>query len=415
MLRTERKLKILLVVDGFVANGGEFYESVPAIAAALARNGASVMLATREGAASALFDRHPETLRGGIHVMTFQSSFMESANFSWKMLLGLGRLVRAADVVYLHGQGSFPFWWAGRCAMHAHRMLVVRPDCGGGSSTERESTSAEGPVSSRDGKLFRNAEAIHVSSDAERKWVLGIPGMEDRGDRVFIVRNGVSVPASCGVGEAEAKRTNGMSGGRSGTRTLLYLGRISPEKGLDNLLEALWIHVGVEASGASDAGPAATEGVRLVICGPDEAGTRSELEKKTVELGISKIVEFREPVHGDEKWKLIESADCVVLPSPHEYYGLAVAEALACGKPAICTQGTPWDMLNEGVPGAEGAEKGRMGWWTPPGAAGLASAIGEFRACSDEDLEDMGCRGRIYAWRELSWDKAAASILRHMV
>jgi glycosyltransferase involved in cell wall biosynthesis len=415
MLRTERKLKILLVVDGFVSDGGEFYESVPAIAAALVRNGAYVLLATREGAATAVFDHFSETTHGGVHVVKFRPSFMESAKFSWKMLLGLGRLIRAADVVYLHGQGSFPLWWAGRCAKRAHRMLVFRPNCSDNSFTNGDSSNDEGPVSNRDDELFHNADAIHVSSDAEREWVLRIPGMIDLGDRIFIVRNGVSVPATCGAGAAEAKRTDGMPGGRSGTRTLLYLGRISPEKGLDNLLEALWIHVGVEASGASDAGSASEGGARLVICGPDEAGTRLELEKKAAELGIAKLVEFREPVHGDEKWKLIESSDCVVLPSPHEYYGLAVAEALACGKPAICTQGTPWDMLNDGAPGAEGAEKGRMGWWTPSGAAGLASAIGEFCACSDEDLEDMGCRGRIYAWRELSWDKAAASILRHMV
>ena len=414
MLRTERKLKILLVVDGMQAGGGEFSESALAIAAALARNGASVMLATREDPAAPVSDGMAEAFRAGVHIVKFRPSFMESAKFSWKMLLGLGRLVRAADVVYIHGQGSFPSWWAGRCAMRAHRMLVVRPDCGGGSPA-KEPAQGEGPLSGRDVELVLRADAVHVSSDAECEWVLRIPGMAERRDRIFTVRNGVSVPASCSVGEAEARRSGGAMRGRARPRTLLYLGRISPTKGLDSLLEALWIHIGVQSSGASGAGAAATEGVRLVICGPDEAGTRAALERQASELGIAEIVDFREPVRGDGKWKLIESSDCIVLPSPHAYFGQAVAEALACGKPAICTQGTPWNMLNDGVPGAEGAEKGRMGWWTPPGAAGLASAIGEFCTCTDEDLEDMGCRGRIYAWRELSWDKTATSILHNMV
>ena len=33
---------------------------------------------------------------------------------------------------------------------------------------------------------------------------------------------------------------------------------------------------------------------------------------------------------------------------------------------------------------------------------------------ADEDLDAMGCHGRIYAWRELSWDKTAAAILREI-
>ena len=47
MLRSARKIKILCVVAGLPANGGGFSEVVPALSAALARNGAEVTIATR--------------------------------------------------------------------------------------------------------------------------------------------------------------------------------------------------------------------------------------------------------------------------------------------------------------------------------------------------------------------------------
>ena len=178
-------------------------------------------------------------------------------------------------------------------------------------------------------------------------------------------------------------------------------------KGLDLLLEALWIHKGVRGSGEG-AKVTGIRDARLILCGPDEDGTRAALEKQVAELGLADSVVFNEPVHGDAKWRLIESADCVVLPSRSENFGLVVAEALACGKPAIATHGAPWQVL-ENAPG-----EGRLGWWVETSSAGLATAIGALCTCSDEDLDDMGCHGRIYAWRELSWDKAAAAILREI-
>ena len=403
MLRSARKIKILCVVAGLPKDGGGFSEVVPALSAALVRNGASVTLATRAGAD--ISEAALEAATQGVRLVRFRPSFPNRLYFSWQMLFGLGRLVRKADVVYLHGHWTFPIWWAGYSALRHRKMLMMRPAGSLNPIQLAHSAWAKKLASHFDYPLLRHADAIHVTSEEERNWTLQVPGMKSRADRTFVVRHGVAVSGT--LQPSNPSTLQHFNHNPLRPRTLLYLGRLHPMKGLDLLLEALRIHKGVCESGKTTT----TKGfrdARLILCGPDEEGTRAALEKQAAELGIADSVVFHEPVHGDTKWCLVESADCVVLPSRSENFGLVVAEALACGKPAIATHGAPWQVL-ENAPG-----EGRLGWWVETSSAGLASAIGALCACSDEDLENIGCHGRIYASRELSWDKAASAILREL-
>ena len=403
MLRSARKIKILCVVAGLPANGGGFSEVVPALTAALARNGAEVTIATRRD--GPLSEAAEKAAEAGVRIVAFRPSFPQRLYFSWQMLFGLGRLVREADVVYITGQWTFPVWWAAWRALRSHRTLVMCPSGSLNPVQLAHSARLKRLASHFDFPLLRHADAIHVTSEEERGWTLRVPGMDAQADRIFYVHLGVDVPEN--IRPSNSSTIQPVNSSPSKPRTLLYLGRLHPLKGLDLLVEALWIHKGVRGSGqAADA--SGIRDARIILCGPDEEGTRAALEKQVAELGLTDSVVFHEPVHGKDKWRLIESADCVVLPSRSENYGLTVAEALACGKPAIATHGAPWQVL-ENAPG-----EGRLGWWVETSSAGLATAIGALCACSDEDLEDMGCHGRIYAWRELSWDKAAAAILREI-
>ncbi len=403
MLRSARKINILCVVAGLPANGGGFSEVVPALSAALVRNGAEVTIATRRD--GPLSEAAEKAAAAGVRIVAFRPSFPQHLYFSWQMLFGLGRLVREADVVYITGQWTFPVWWAAWRAIRSHRTLVMCPSGSLNPVQLAHSARLKRLASHFDFPLLRHADAIHVTSEEERGWTLQVPGMEARADRIFYVHLGVDVPET--IQPSTSSTAQSSNSGAARPRTLLYLGRLHPMKGLDLLLEALWIHKGIRGSGqAGDA--SGIRDAKLILCGPDEEGTRAALEKQVAELGLADSVVFHEPVHGNAKWRLIESVDCVVLPSRNEDYGLVVAEALACGKPAIATHGAPWQVL-ENAPG-----EGRLGWWVETTSAGLATAIGALCSCSDEDLDDMGCHGRIYAWRELSWDKAAAAILREI-
>jgi glycosyltransferase involved in cell wall biosynthesis len=55
----------------------------------------------------------------------------------------------------------------------------------------------------------------------------------------------------------------------------------------------------------------------------------------------------------------------------------------------------------------------RCGWWVEPGVPGIASALTQALACSREELNAMGQRGRQwvaerYAWAKIGADAALA-------
>jgi glycosyltransferase involved in cell wall biosynthesis len=106
---------------------------------------------------------------------------------------------------------------------------------------------------------------------------------------------------------------------------LLFLGRIHPKKGCDLLVNAF--------AGIAVQHP----GLDLVIAGPDQAGWRSELEAQARAAGIDGRIHWPGTVFGDVKWGALRACDAFVLPSHQENFGVAVAEALAAGKPVLIT------------------------------------------------------------------------------
>lgn len=106
-------------------------------------------------------------------------------------------------------------------------------------------------------------------------------------------------------------------------RFFLFLSRIHSKKGCDLLLEAL-----------GRLAPAHPE-LDLVIAGPDEGGLRPQLEAQAKRLGIESRIVWTGMLEGDLKWGAFHAADAFVLPSHQENFGIAVAEALACGVPVL--------------------------------------------------------------------------------
>jgi glycosyltransferase involved in cell wall biosynthesis len=102
--------------------------------------------------------------------------------------------------------------------------------------------------------------------------------------------------------------------------TLLYVGRIDPEKNLATLVRAVAI-----LKPQTD--------FQLDIVG---TGTQvARLKQLAVELNIQDIVHFRGRLSDTDKLKAYQSASVFVIASPAELQSIVTLEAMACGLPVV--------------------------------------------------------------------------------
>lgn len=160
-----------------------------------------------------------------------------------------------------------------------------------------------------------------------------------------------------------------------GRKTVLFLGRLHPVKGLDRLLAAWGRLASFHGSW------------QLVLAGPDEGGYRAVLEQQVQALGCGSSVHLIGALDEAGKWQALRAADLFVMPSDFENFGLAIAEALLAEKPVVTTTGTPWQAL---------ADQG-AGWWVEPSVPAVAMALAEAMETPPEQRRRMGRRGSMIA------------------
>lgn len=130
----------------------------------------------------------------------------------------------------------------------------------------------------------------------------------------------------------------------AGAPFVLFLSRIHPKKGVDLLLKA-YMKVTKQAANSGILVP------KLVIAGPgiDSDYGRSITQLAQQDPAIWSNICFTGMLMGDAKWGAFYGCDAFILPSHQENFGIAVAEALACGKPVlISNQVNIWREIESG-------------------------------------------------------------------
>ncbi len=167
------------------------------------------------------------------------------------------------------------------------------------------------------------------------------------------------------------------------TVVLMTLSRISPEKGIHLLLEALRL---LEADGRL-----AGRDVRLFICG-EPAFMMGQAYHKKVKAAAARLKQVKVvfPGYLDAEGKRVHLslADLFVSPSVHESYGLNVVEAMHAGLPVLASD-------HYGVRDTLPPEAGRLVHYPSPKKAPPLLAAALLEMISDrERLKTMGAAAR---------------------
>ncbi len=160
---------------------------------------------------------------------------------------------------------------------------------------------------------------------------------------------------------------------------ILFLGRMHPQKALDNLIRAVKLSERFMRSSMT-----------LKIAGRERPQHVRPLKELVSRLGLDDKVEFLGQVEGREKQQLLADAYVTILPSHAENFGVVVVESLAQGTPVIASRFTPWESL----------EEQRAGIWTDNSPQELANAMERFLAMGAEEYAEYRRRGREFVERE---------------
>jgi len=231
---------------------------------------------------------------------------------------------------------------------------------------------------------MEHAACLHACStkEAENFRLAGYRGP------ITIIPNGVDTNEFTGGDGSEAEAYWPELKNRP---VLLFMSRLSPEKGLDILIP-VWADL-VKSAPYKD--------TMLVIAGPDDRGYRKVVEGMIETYDVGSQICMTGMVRGREKLALLRRADVFVLPSYSENFGIVVAEALACRTPVITTTGTPWEQLQE-------VDAGR---WVLPREAELAQALRELLNMSQSERVAMGQRGQNLIQENYTWDRVVPKFL----
>jgi len=149
-------------------------------------------------------------------------------------------------------------------------------------------------------------------------------------------------------------------------RFLLYVGRLVPEKGVFDLLEA---YAGLDSGVRSNVG--------LVFAGDGPSKVELEWQAQRISPGTICFPGF---LHREDLAGLYALAETLILPTHSDTWGLVVNEAMACGLPIIVTSvaGCSNDLV----------ENGWNGFVVPPrDPASLGSAVDFLLRSSEKSSE----------------------------
>jgi glycosyltransferase involved in cell wall biosynthesis len=237
-----------------------------------------------------------------------------------------------------------------------------------------------------DYRVLRDARAVLFTSEEERLQARQSFWLYRAKEQV--IAYGTGTPPD-NVSTLRAKFLAAHPGLR-GRRILLFLSRIHEKKGCDLLVHAF---ANVAARDPS---------LHLVIAGPDQTGWVGSLKALAQDHGIADRINWPGMLRDEMKWGAFYSAEAFVLPSHQENFGIAVAEALGCGLPALIS-----DKVNIW----REVQSSGAGLVAPDTLQGTVKLLDEWLSMTPAERSAMGHAARELFTRRFTVDAMAKGLL----
>ncbi|MCX5685410.1 MAG: glycosyltransferase [Planctomycetota bacterium] len=268
------------------------------------------------------------------------------------------------DVIHAHDWVTFPAGLA--IAARSGKPLVVHVHS---TEFDRSGEHVNQPVYEIERRGMHGAQAVIAVSERTRQTILsryGVPA-----EKVRTVYNGI-----------EPARPAPAAPNGNGEKTVLFLGRITMQKGPEFFVRA------------AERVLTKRNGIRFIMAGWGDLGPRTV--EQVAGLGLGARVRFTGFLRGDEVRRAYRASNVYVMPSVSEPFGLTALEAIQHGVPVV---------LSKTSGAAEVLQRGALlvDYWDVDRMADMILAL-----LSHPELSEAVMRNATAEVRRLTWDVAAS-------
>lgn len=296
-------------------------------------------------------------------------------------MVRLDKVIDSYDVIHAHNEHTASTYIAWRLAKKHNIPLVIT--CHGqlkfgNMLLDMVEKSYSKMIASR---ILKDASAVCALSPKDREYLLSLGRLDP--SRVEIVSNAID-PDQLNREEGAELREEVRNICDSDGRKVLFVGRLSKRKGVEQLIRAM----------GSISRDRSLSDVKLVMVGKGEEHGR--LQSMIGSLGLQDRVNILNYVSEEELYSLYRCSDIFTLPSLSEGCPTVILEAMYFGLPVVATN----------IPGIRDHFKDTA-WLVPPlDDVKLADSISTL-AKSEKLSESMRKAGRDNILEKYTWDKLA--------
>jgi glycosyltransferase involved in cell wall biosynthesis len=377
-------MRILQIIPSISLVYGGPSQMVLGLSAALASQGIDVTIITTNsngdiGQLPLDVPLNQPIKQNGYQIIYFRCFPFRRYKFSLGLLHWLNQNARQFDLAHIHALFSPVTTLAATIARRHQLPYIMRP-CGmldpADLQKKKQLKQIYGTLLERPN--LAGAAAIHFTSQQEAKiserFGLGSTGK-------MPVPKDLVIP----LGVTAGFLTQGFQ--ESQVPIILFMSRIEPKKGLNLLIPALEsiLESGIE--------------FHFVLAGsnPQDADYETQIKVQIQNSSLAKYTTITGFVSGDLKVELLTNSDLFVLPSYYENFGIAVAEAMAAGKPVV---------ISDRIHISEDIQQAEAGWVGPLEPGAIASLI-KSAILNPDERKRRGLNAKEYAKKHYNWEAIA--------